>query len=73
MQANIDFEITIVPTDGISAANYTSGDFGRSPFFVQLSGKPQPAATHVSVVAGIKAQGCSKVFIRGGAPPAQAG
>jgi hypothetical protein len=28
-----------VPPDGTSTASYESGDFGRSPFFGQLSGK----------------------------------
>jgi len=28
---------------GTGAANYDSGDFGTSPFFKQLKGKPRPA------------------------------
>ncbi len=29
---------------------WVSGDFGRSPFYGQLSGKQLPASTYVSVV-----------------------
>jgi len=39
-----------VPADGTSTANYQSGDFGRLPFFGQLSGKHLPASVCVSVV-----------------------
>jgi hypothetical protein len=35
---------------GTGAANYESGDFGTSPFFEQLNGKPRPASTYTSVV-----------------------
>jgi hypothetical protein len=34
-----DFQIEIVPTEGISAANWMSGEFGTSPLFGQLSAK----------------------------------
>ena len=39
------FYIRIVPADDTSAANYQSGDFGRSPFFGQFSGKLPLAST----------------------------
>jgi hypothetical protein len=34
-----------VPTDGIRAASRGTGDFGTSPIFGQLSGKPLLAST----------------------------
>ena len=43
-------------TDGTSTASYESGDFGRSPFFGQLSGK-HPACQYVCICGTkIKAQ-----------------
>ena len=35
----------IAPTDGTRAANMGTGDFGTSPIFGQLSGKPLLAST----------------------------
>src|SRR5207342_1170178 len=49
-----------LPTDGISAANYESGDFGKSPFLGQLSGKPQPASAYASMVPRSKHKGTSR-------------
>jgi hypothetical protein len=60
MQAKINFQIRTVPTDGINAANYESGDFGRSPFLGQLSGKPQPASAYASMVPRSKHKGASR-------------
>ena len=37
------FQNIIVPADGTSAATMRNGDFGTSPFFEQLSDKPQLA------------------------------
>lgn len=38
----------IVPADGTRAANVGTGDFGRSPIFVQLSDKPRlPVSDHM--------------------------
>jgi hypothetical protein len=45
-----------VPTDGTSAANVGTGDFGTSPIFVQLSDKPLLVSTHLLGVSGRKAQ-----------------
>jgi hypothetical protein len=46
----------IVPADGTSAAAVGNGDFGTSPFFGQLSGKPRLACTHASGVSKRKEQ-----------------
>jgi hypothetical protein len=35
------FQKFIVPADGATAATVRNGDFGTSPFFEQLSDKPQ--------------------------------
>jgi hypothetical protein len=35
------FQSVIVPADGATAATVRNGDFGTSPFFEQLSDKPQ--------------------------------
>jgi len=45
-----------VPTDGTSAANMGTGDFGTSPIFVQLSDKPLLVSTWLLGVSGRKAQ-----------------
>jgi hypothetical protein len=45
-----------VPTDGTSAANMGTGDFGTSPIFVQLSDKPLLVSTYLLGVSGRKAQ-----------------
>jgi hypothetical protein len=37
------FQKIIVPADGATAATVLNGDFGTSPFFEQLSDKPQLA------------------------------
>ena len=37
------FQNVIVPADGATAATVRNGDFGTSPFFEQLSDKPQLA------------------------------
>ena len=60
VQAKINFQIRTAPTDGINAANYESGDFGRSPFLGQLSGKPQPASAYASMLPRSKHKGASR-------------
>src|SRR5437588_829845 len=40
-----------------------SGDFGRSPFFGQLSGKLPPATVYASVVLKSKHKGCVENLI----------
>jgi hypothetical protein len=45
-----------VPADGNRAANMETGDFGTSPIFVQLSGKPLLASTLLLGVSERKAQ-----------------
>ena len=45
-----------MPTDGTSAANMGTGDFGTSPIFVQLSDKPLLVSTWLLGVSGRKAQ-----------------
>jgi hypothetical protein len=44
----------IVPADGTRAATVGNGDFGTSPIFGQLSGKPPPVFNRWGV--GLKAQ-----------------
>jgi hypothetical protein len=46
----------IVPADGIGAASWGTGDFGTSPIFVQISGKPLLASVWLSGVPERKAQ-----------------
>jgi len=43
-----------------------SGDFGRSPFFGQLSGKLPPATVYTPVVLKSKHKGVWKTFSAGG-------
>jgi hypothetical protein len=45
-----------VPADGNRAAYVGTGDFGTSPIFVQLSGKPLLASTSLFGVPERKAQ-----------------
>jgi hypothetical protein len=56
----INFQIRTVPTDGINAANYESGDFGRVAVFGAALG--QAAACQCLCIYGIdiKAQGCRR-------------
>jgi hypothetical protein len=44
----------IVPADGTTAATVRNGDFGTSPFFEQLSDKPQPACTYRCGLSDVK-------------------
>ncbi len=46
---------------GTGAANYESGDFGTSPFFEQLKGKPRPASIYASVVPISKHKGTLRI------------
>jgi len=39
------FRVSLLPTDGIRAANVGDRDFGTSPIFGQFSGKPLLAST----------------------------
>jgi hypothetical protein len=48
-----------VPADGISAASIGNGDFGTSPFFGQLTGKPLSTRVYVSGVPRSKHNGAS--------------
>jgi hypothetical protein len=43
-----------VPADGTKAATLQNGDFGASPFFEQLSDKPQLACTCLSGLSDAK-------------------
>jgi hypothetical protein len=43
-----------VPADGTTAATVTNGDFGTSPFFEQLSDKPQLACVGLCGESGVK-------------------
>jgi hypothetical protein len=44
----------IVPADGTTAATVRNGDFGTSPFFEQLSDKPQLACTYLCGLSDAK-------------------
>jgi hypothetical protein len=50
---------------GTGAASYESGDFGTSPFFAQLKGKPRPAGTCLAVLALAKHKGTSRLLVGG--------
>jgi hypothetical protein len=50
-----------VPTDGIRAANMGDRDFGTSPIFGQLSGKPLLASTKHLGCREVKHNGVSDI------------
>ena len=50
----------IVPADGTTAATVRNGDFGTSPFFEQLSDKPQLACTYLCGLSDAKHNGGSR-------------
>jgi hypothetical protein len=51
---NVYFKSVIVPADGTTAATIRNGDFGTSPFFEQLSDKPQLACVGLCGESGVK-------------------
>jgi hypothetical protein len=65
MQANINFLDSICASRWHQRCQWVNGDFGRSPFFGQLSGKPLLASTGPCIGTEIKAQGCVENLIRG--------
>jgi hypothetical protein len=61
MQAKINFlELEVCLPIASALPVDRSGDFGRSPFFGQLSGKRPPASTHSLVVLKSKHKGAWK-------------
>ena len=53
-------ELSCLPM-GTGAASYESGDFGTSPFFEQLKGRPRPADNNLSMGTESKAQWCARI------------
>jgi hypothetical protein len=61
MQANINLLDSICASRWRQRCQWVNGDFGRSPFFGQLSGKQRLASNYVFVVPRAKHNGASRV------------